>query len=202
VISGKVKVISVGLPRTGTRSMYEAFQILGMTAVHQPAGQFQDWTGSFPHDRYMYPSFFRHVFTEGPEAIIESMFWRLLLMAFPDALIVLTSRDMNAWYASIAKHIDNIHSRDHHWNVNDIYAADRCHERLFGSRYPQRPLYTEAYHCHSLAVKHFCQINDRPCLEFDPTQGEWGNLPAYCGRPDPDEPFPHKNKTIWESGND
>ncbi len=190
-----IEVIAVGLPRSGTRSMHQALQLLGYHSLHQPAGPGDSWVVEWPHDRYLYP---HHLWRAiGPEAtaIVEATCWRLLLLAWPNAKVILTWRDMNAWYASIARHIDSIHSREHHPRASQIYAADRCHEALFGSAYPQRALYTERAHSHRLAVLMFCQLHDREFLEFDCTAGEWGALPEFLGRPAPDQPFPHENRS-------
>lgn len=198
-----MRVIGVGLPRTGTRTLSAALEILGFTCVHQPAGQHQLWE-SLDETDFIYPADMRNCISPLCDALVECAYWRVLLDAYPEAKVVLTVRGLNSWFDSIAGHINRIHNGFNGCSELEILQADRSHERMFGSKYPIKALYSEAYHCHCLAVRQYCMSKERRLLEFDCTRGEWGSLPGFLGLTEPKATFPHRNKapiiTVEDTG--
>lgn len=111
------RVLSLGLPRTGTASMAAALRTLGYQDVWHgidALGSTSDWAvldraadATFPS----LPSYTGQPFTRadwdeiwGPcEAItdIGSIFSAQLVEAYPEAKVVLVERDVDRWYASV-----------------------------------------------------------------------------------------------------
>ena len=74
-----------------------------------------------------------------------------------------------------------------------VMAADRDHERLFGSKWPLRAMYLDAYERHQLAVDVFCERTTRPLLVYKVCQG-WRPLCQFLNKPIPPKPFPWRNR--------
>ena len=186
-----VQVLAVGMPRTGTQSMHDALEILGYRTLHEAFRQVDGPSvDAGPHDaaeeRFRaYPDY---------EALTESHYWRLYHKAHPTAKVILTKRDPDDWFRSIEAHVDAIHSRQETTDYRDIEQADREHERLFGSRWPLKTLWTERYIQHNLLVQATCE----PLLIFDVTREGWEPLCGYLERPVPDLTFPWRNRLITE----
>jgi len=189
-----MKVLGIGLPRTGTASLAAALTQLGYKSQHAAGNRYppqvHDCQVEFGMDH------FRRF--DDLEAIVECEYWRWLILAYPDAKCILTVRDPNDWYRSIAAHIDAIHNRERKDCWSEIEEADRSHERLFGSKWPLRTLYLDAYARHLLAVKAFCQNRNRPLLIFRVTEG-WRLLCKFLDKPVPVETFPWKNRLVTQN---
>lgn len=184
-----MKILGIGLPRTGTTSLAAALAQLGYNV--QPAHR-----QGYPLKIHDCPSDlgmddFR-LFDEF-EAIAECEYWRWLIHAYPEANCILTIRNPDDWFRSITAHIDAIHTRQRDRPWWKIEEADRTHERLFGSKWPLRTLYLDAYERHLFAVEAFCRSVNRPLLTFRVEQG-WKPLCTFLGKPVPTEPFPWRNR--------
>jgi hypothetical protein len=99
-----MKVIGAGLPRTATlaqRVFLEASgvgQCYHMTRVWEDLGQVRYWVDAF-EGRPQWSAVFRDF-----QATVDwpgSFFWRELMVAYPDAKIILSTRDAESWAASI-----------------------------------------------------------------------------------------------------
>lgn len=112
----QVRVLSVGLPRTGSKSMLRALEILGYGGVHH-LGQIwwapREWAfldraadASFPslptHAPGLAPVDWDEMFG-GNEAVTDAagIFAAQLIEAYPDAKCVLVVRDFDAWARSV-----------------------------------------------------------------------------------------------------
>lgn len=111
-----LRVLSVGLPRTGSKSMLRALEILGYRNVHH-LGQIwwkpREWAfldraadASFPslsaHKPGLSPVDWDVMFGEN-EAITDAagLFGPQLIEAYPDAKCVMVMRDFDAWARSV-----------------------------------------------------------------------------------------------------
>lgn len=180
-----IQVLGVGLPRTGTQSLADALEILGYRTLHE----------AFRHiDGPMFDCDSGTCLWEYPgyDALIEAHYWRLYHLAFPAAKVILTIRDIEAWYRSIESHVDAIHTRRDTTNYESIERADRVHERLFGSRWPLETLWSERFIQHRLLVEAVCGGSN--LLVCDVTQDGWGPLCEFLGKTIPDQPFPWRNR--------
>ena len=92
-----LKVIGIGLPRTGTRSLAEALTILGYETKHEGARLWDlrrmDFEGPVESD---FTERFSHL-----DAVTECLWWRDLVEAHPEADLILTVRGEEGWWRSI-----------------------------------------------------------------------------------------------------
>ncbi|KAH8777319.1 hypothetical protein F5883DRAFT_409201 [Diaporthe sp. PMI_573] len=111
-----VRVLSVGLPRTGSKSMLRALEILGYQNVHH-LGQIwwkpRDWAFLDRAADASFPSLSTHRPDLGPvdwdemfgdnEAITDAagLFAPQLIEAYPDAKCVMVMRDFDSWARSV-----------------------------------------------------------------------------------------------------
>lgn len=113
----EMKVLAMGLPRTGTASMARALEILGYDGVYHGVDAIdspEDWKifdraadATFP----VLPTYNGKTFTQadweelyGPyEAATDmaSVFGPALIKAYPEAKVVMVIRDFDSWYKSI-----------------------------------------------------------------------------------------------------
>ena len=219
-VKREMKVLSLGLPRTGTASMAAALTLLGYENVYhglKALSSPHDWAlleraadASFANlpSHATAPSFTRADWDElfgGCEATtdVASVFARQLIDAYPDAKVVLVPRDFDAWYRSIDATVLQAL-----WNP----AADvliRLVEPLVGSRagLAVRKLMLGLFAAADVAG---CRANARAAFErhyadvkalvpperllvYELGSG-WGPLCEFLGRPVPDAPFPRLNE--------
>ncbi|KAE8377164.1 hypothetical protein BDV26DRAFT_264300 [Aspergillus bertholletiae] len=115
-----MRILCLGLTRTGTNSLALALQKLGYTPYHgsecfkSPPRDFNLWIEAmtcnfFNADPNRRPRYGREEFDRliGPyDAVLDipaSMFWEDLLLAYPDAKVILTTRDFDSWWTSMDK---------------------------------------------------------------------------------------------------
>ncbi|KAF2665137.1 hypothetical protein BT63DRAFT_429080 [Microthyrium microscopicum] len=142
------------------------------------------------------------VITDSPSVF----FWPELLAAYPDAQVILQTRDIDAWYKS---HMANIWplNRDWYkptWNpygwlfqyflpktpLNEFTGIQAAHGH--GLDFPETG--KQRYREHNAAVIAACEAQGRPLLEYDVKMG-WGPLCDFLGKDVPNEAYPRLNDT-------
>ena len=188
-----LKVVGAGLGRTGTMSLQRALErLLAQPCYHMlevfrrpqdvavwrraVQGQMPDW----------------HSLFAGYGAAVDwpvAAFWKEISTAFPDAIVLLSLRDPEAWWSSASATIFQSLSRledDRRLMIED----------LFRSRFT--PSLTDKDACIAAYMRHVADVRrDTPpqrLVEWHPSQG-WEPLCAALRMPVPDEPFPHENTT-------
>lgn len=188
-----MKVLGVGLSKTGTLSLRTALQKLGLNALHydtQRLNHVLDGSDSSPNFR-IYDDV--DAVTDLPAAA----FYDELLQAYPKAKAVLTIRDVDAWWESIEKHFN--------WNFcipafNPFKRQDRIFRAslrnyVYGSTRATEFLYKKRYLEHNARVQ--AQVPAHRLLVMDITAGDgWDELAPFLGLPVPAIPFPHENKAL------
>ena len=194
-----LKIIGAGLGRTGTMSLKFALEQIGfapcyhMIEVFQRSGDSEKWEaiarGAAPDWSAMFA---------GIPATVDwpsCHYWRELAKANPDARIILTERDPEAWYKSISSTI--FPQLDTGPNTDPLREAQRrmAHliviEQTFGNRL-DRDHVIDVYLRHNEAVKR--EVPPERLLIYDTPQG-WEPLCEFLGVPVPDAPFPKTNTT-------
>lgn len=190
-----IRVVGAGLGRTGTTSLKAALeQLLGGRCHHMfevvvdqdeqvPAwraacrGEPVDW------DRVL----------DGYVAVVDwpgAAFWRELSDRWPDALVLVSNRDFDAWYESahntIWKVFDTEPDPDDAWRafVGELF------ERRFTDDLHDRDAVRAAFDAHHAAVREHVPAERR--LEWSVADG-WAPIAEALGVPVPDEPFPRLN---------
>lgn len=214
--SRPMEVLSLGLPRTGTRSMADAFELMGLThCAHgfdfmENMPYAQRWEQAVdakylnkgtPFTRSDWDELLGHcsATTDFPCAA----FWRELCAAYPDSKVVLVQRDEDKWYSSF---VDGVIETQ--FTPSGKFVRDYV-EPLLGSSVGRLSMKImrgwleaegpegmkanarSAYRKHYKEIK-ACISKDR-LLEYRLGSG-WEPLCEFLGRPKPDAAFPWVNE--------
>jgi hypothetical protein len=198
-------VVGAGFGRTGTMSLKIALETLGFAPcyhmtelVNNPShaglwaaagrGEPVDWAALFARYRAT---------VDWPGC----HYYRELMAAFPAAKVILTVRDPERWYDSVANTLYSLKT------ATDSYLAgrgaqagtrpvvgyqNRIWDETFGGRFSDRQHAIEVFQRHNREVVDYVP-SDR-LLVYELGQG-WQPLCALLGVSLPDEPFPHVNDT-------
>jgi len=197
-----LRVVGAGWGRTGTSSLRLALEtLLGapcyhMTEVRTHPEHVPIWhnagLGKMPNWNTFFADYTATV--DNPAA----WFWPELIEAFPDALVLLSVRDPEAWWNSVSQTIyrDGTSSRysDEHMAMIKAVRAIRGI-----SNHQDRDVAIGEFEAHNAQVRETVP-SDR-LLVWQPGDG-WGPICKALDLPIPDEPFPHTNtKEEWLSRN-
>jgi hypothetical protein len=176
------KIFALGLSKTGTSSLHEAFKQLGFESKHYPrypelfAGKF-DWL-----DKY-----------DAVSDIPIAPFYPQLDEAYPGSKFILTVRNVDDWLKSIEKWLAI-------WEDPDEYAL-RARILVFGVHTFHAGRMRYVYEKHITDVQQY--FKDRPgdllIMNICERDG-WEKLCPFLNKPVPDRPFPfvmpgkHRNK--------
>jgi hypothetical protein len=197
-----LSVIGAGFGRTGTHSLKLALEALGLNPCHHMyevrdnPRQLGFWQAAVSGQKVDWDEVFR-----GYMAQVDwpgSRFWKELSSHFPEAKVILTVRDADAWFDSLQATvlpsitIGRAHDPDPHTRGVAEMVYQTVHEQLFGGRMSDRD--------HVLAVfrEHISEVqstlpSDR-LLTFDVKDG-WEPLCAFLNLPVPNLQFPKTNST-------
>jgi hypothetical protein len=192
----ELRVVGVGLGRTGTNSLKLALeQLLGgrchhMIEVFADEQQFPLWqqaAAGEPDWDAIYDGFVATVDWPG------CAFWRELVVANPDAVVLLSRRESaDAWWSSAVKTI----FAPWHEEGAPLPPEFRASLETLVARNgvdPADPAVARAgYEAHLAAVR--AEVPAERLVEWVAGDG-WEPLCAALGVPVPDEPFPHVNTT-------
>jgi len=192
----ELAVVGAGVGRTGTHSLKVALeQLLGAPCHHMleilgdPA-QVPAWIDAIegrPVDWSAMLSRYR--------AIVDwpgGAFWPELSAAFPDALVLLSVRDPEAWYRSASNTIfltfDHMPPEVAPWMTE---VRKLLHDR-FSDQFADATAMMDAFVRHNDAVRN--EVPAGRLLEWTPGDG-WDPICERLGLPVPGEPFPVTNTT-------
>jgi hypothetical protein len=177
------KIIGVGFQKTGTSSLREALKILGyrvMDTSERPLVSILKGD----HDRVL--RMIRNY--DALEDTPWYMIYRELDRLIPGSKFILTTRDEESWYRSVARHIGRLRNPSHEW----IYGRGK------GLPMDDRENTLRVYQEHIKGVKSYFRERPGDLLVIDVTNGDgWKELCGFLGRPAPDARFPHVNE--WKA---
>jgi hypothetical protein len=191
-------VIGAGLCRTGTHSLKLALEMLGfgpcyhMAEVFEHPGHAEAWHALIDGTSRDFDAVL-----SGYRSAVDlpvAYFWRALARANPDAKIVLTERDENAWFESVRNTIFERLAADPEtarYPAQFRMARQLVVDRLFGGDL-SRDNVIAVYRRHNEEVRR--TILPEQLLVFEGSQG-WGPLCEFLGVPAPDQPYPKTNTT-------
>ncbi len=211
----EMEVLSLGLPRTGTVSMREAYSILGYAQPYHYASIVTNcrdadmWNEALrakfhgagkPYGRAEFDQLLGHsaAVTDTPGCVL----WEELVEAYPDAKVVLVGRDEDRWLVSVGGLIDGalnpfgqyvLRFTDPFWWGRILTCGRLWIGGYFGSVSPAaaKANARAVYRAHYDAVRRVVPA-DR-LLEYRLGSG-WEPLCAFLGKEVPDVPFPHRNE--------
>jgi Sulfotransferase domain len=193
-----LRVVGAGVGRTGTLSLklalerlldgrcYHMFEVVGRPA------DVPVWHRAFDRDPPDWGEFLADF-----RATVDwpaCAFWRELSEAFPDALVLLSVRDADAWWKSANNTIFEGMSRGAP-TEGELVAWWKMTQRMmeaFTPDWQDRAGAIAAYKRHNDTVRE--TIGGDRLLEWHPGDG-WAPICSALGVPVPDEPFPHVNTT-------
>jgi hypothetical protein len=171
------KIFGIGLPRTGTTSLTKALTSKGFRCKHFSVELIENINSDI-YSHY-------DVFTDAPIPLI----FPSLIKKFPNARFIQTIRNKESWLESMQWML--IDGR-HLWNWSK--EIDSYHNRLFGSKYFDKKLFSELWERHNQWIKnHF--INNRSNLfTIDISEKEsMSKLELFLKLPLSGQPFPKTN---------
>jgi hypothetical protein len=206
-----LRVVGAGVGRTGTGSLklaleqllggpcYHAYELTAQHLDHVPLWH-EAVRGREPDWENIYGKYAATVDWPG------GSFWRELHRAYPDALVLLSTRDTEAWFRSMDATIIAFQRRTGEQQLAnwapEMQAWYRMMLELFETRFTRAPFTEqsakEAYERHNAEVR--AEVPAERLLEWQPGDG-WAPICERLGVPVPDEPFPHINPTdTWREG--
>jgi len=172
------KVIGIGLPKTGTKSLNQALRILGYKAIHYPAKY---------HLRVMTTG--DYTLPESWDAITNTAeeFYPVLARMYPKAKFVLTTRNLDGWLKSWSKKDRPFGSQSVAGRLNRI--------RIFGTARYVQDKYRDVFMAHQEGIRRFfADKTDRLLILQLGDTDKWTPLCRFLNRPVPGVPFPHIRK--------
>lgn len=188
-----LRIIGAGLGRTGTASLKAALEhLLGapcyhMFEVENRPGDLATWREAAQGNSPDWVAFF-----DGYAAAVDwpvAAFWEELAEAFPDAPILLSHRDANAWWRSAHDTIfpASVAAQGEWGEMLDALFSNR-----FTAALDDRQACVDAYLRHNDNVRR--RVPSHRLVEWQPGDG-WAPLCRALGIAEPEEPFPHTNTT-------
>lgn len=199
-----MKLIGAGLGRTGTKSLQDALQTLGfspcyhMTEFLEHPDHAKGWMAAADNQPVDWKHFLRDY-----QASVDfpgCAYYKEMMVAFPDAKVLLSVRDPERWYESCLETIYGVGKKwpmswigPHMPRIGNItrFANKAVWDGMFEGRFLDRGFAIERYKRHNEEVIRHVPA-DR-LLVFDVKQG-WEPLCKFLGVPVPQGvPFPRLN---------
>ena len=180
------KVFGLGLSKTGTSSLAEALNCLGIKSIHYPHDERtrqQLWAGDYRLD----------VLQEyrGITDITVAPYFAQLDRAWPDSKFILTVRDKDSWLRSAELHwrlmTEGWDTKPEFRRFTEFICA-----AVYGSVAFSRERFSYASDTHVRNVIHYFRDRPEDLLILNICSGEgWDKLCSFLGVAVPNEPFPH-----------
>jgi hypothetical protein len=197
-----LRVVGAGLGRTGTHSLKIALeQLLGgpcyhMTEVFGRPDDIPVWHRAMEGEMPNWDTFLAD-YVSGVDWPI-SAFWRETSTAFPDAVVLLSTRsDSDAWWKSANDTIFQVAARAAGSEPDDVGAAQMAMARdmlalRFTPDWRDETAAKRAYDLHNETVR--ATVPADRLVDWQPSEG-WEPICAALRVAVPDSPFPHVNST-------
>ena len=183
------KVFGLGLSKTGTSSLGEALNVLGIKTIHYP----------FDNNTYneLYEGQYNLTILNEYDGIVDipvAPYYAQLDKVYPDSKFILTIQDIESWLKSVDKHWELMMQWWHNYPE-----FKRFHEfigvAVYGSMLFNKDRFRFVYETHAKNVIDYFKNNKEQFLVIDICAGEgWKELCSFLDLPIPEEPFPHANE--------
>lgn len=165
-----IKVWGIGLSKTGTSSLTEALQILGLKSRHYPTtlSHFLDYDAC----------------TDVPVIPL----YKSLDAVYPGSKFILTNRNFDSWMRSTSNHFSS--PEDPKSFVGQMRLI------VYGTLVFDHQLFFDRYHSHLSDVRTYFKNRRNDLLELDICAGEgWEKLCPFLGLSIPPVDFPFLNRS-------
>lgn len=190
-----LSVIGAGFGRTGTLSLKLALEQLGFGPCYHMVEVFKDpkAPGRWESAADGQPSDWEEIFA-GYASTVDwpaATFYKELADAYPDAKVILTVRDPEAWFASTQA---TIFARPFQSGPDEAWSrmAVKVVADLFDRRMNDKQKLIDTYNRHNETVQRV--IPAERLLVYEVSEG-WEPLCRFLGVPVPHEPMPRVNST-------
>lgn len=189
-----LKIIGIGMPRTGTASLCEALRILGYNAIHHAPQRIDLDTVNADTFAGLY---------DDVDAVVDmpaAFFWREIWDANPTAKLIFTFREVDLWWESIKFHTHKIRQSA---DLKHVRYTDQLHRLLFGSAEPQEYLWKRRMMDWTSGIVDRLSAGTGGAFSFTTktytimniSNGDkWSNLCDFLDKPIPSVEFPWRNK--------
>jgi hypothetical protein len=203
-----MKVIGAGFGRTGTMSLKAALEELGagpcyhmLDAIWGDTERIPLWQAAAEGKKVDW-----HKVFDGFDSTVDwpgCSFYEELMEVFPDAKVLLTVRDPDAWYESASQSIYAAvlagRAGELHGGTNTPPPPEAFRmigtliwEGTFGGRFEDRAHAIEVFNRHNDTVRR--RVPTERLIVHEVKDG-WKPLAQMLGVPEPTTPFPHLNDT-------
>jgi hypothetical protein len=197
-----LKVVGAGFGRTGTLSLKNALEKLGFGPCYHMIELFPrpEHIAMWHRLAFGHPMDWDEIF-RGFRATVDwpaSRWWREIAAHYPDAKVLLSVRDPEAWYKSMS---DTIYQPMKSPVPDDAPEMVRLQSEMirksvlaetFDNRFDNKAHAIEVFQRHNQEVRD--AIDPARLLVFDVREG-WAPLCRFLEVPVPEEPFPRLNDT-------
>jgi hypothetical protein len=194
-------VIGAGFGRTGTLSLKLALEQLGFAKCYHMVEVFEHpehlplWAAAHRGEAVDWDALL-----DGYRASVDwpsCNLWREQLAHFPQAKVILTTRDPERWYESVMHTIwpssrAAAEAEDPQRSAFGRWALDVIWHGVFEGRMDDKDHVIGVYEAHVARVKR--EAPPDRLLVFEASEG-WAPLCAFLGVPVPDTPYPRTNST-------
>jgi hypothetical protein len=211
-----LEIIGAGFGRTGTMSLKEALESLGFAPCHHMISVFEQperlaaWTEARRRRERGEPIDWADVLG-GFRATVDwpgCAFWRELVVAYPEAKVLLSVRDSARWYESARATIYRMTTPEseeqrramlaalppelaEHMRAAGPFIDELIWQGTFGGRFSDRDNAIRVFEAHNAAV--IAAVPPTRLLVYEVNDG-WEPLCRFLGVDVPaDRPFPHVN---------
>ncbi|KAI8061601.1 P-loop containing nucleoside triphosphate hydrolase protein [Gongronella butleri] len=210
-----LEVIGAGMGRTGTRSLFEALNILGYKTHHggfeilgNPDQDPAVWLHAYDHPFSPETQWDKVYGAAGYTAAVDfptCVVYKELMVKYPDAKVILTLRKPEDWFKSASKttiklfQTPAVQNPDtYHGRVRDALLLTR--HAILGGVIEKNP--PEKLEDATLMIDLFNKHNEDVIKSVPPERllimnlGDgWDNLCQFLGKPIPDVPYPTSNNS-------
>lgn len=199
-----LQVIGAGLGRTGTLSLKLALEHLGLGPCYHAMEIAATVRNSLPlwNDAIRGHADWERIF-EGYQATVDypgCLFWRELMVHYPQAKIILSVRDPDSWFESVNETIFPEERNGTLLGESGAALSDFL-RKDFGGQIANRAFMVDYFNSWNRSV--MAEVPGDRLLVFSPRDG-WGPLCEFLHVPCPDLPFPwvhareKKKKKLWK----
>jgi hypothetical protein len=176
----KGKIICIGLHKTGTSSLTDALEKLGYSLRSTTnSALIPILKGDFDYVLQK---------TNGYD-ILEGFPWFMIYkeldQRIPGSKFILTTRENESWYKSIANHVGDLRSPPHEWiygRGNGIPSDDKANA-------------LSVYNAHNDAIIEYFKNRQDDLLVLDLyAEDKWAKICKFLGHEVTDDEYPHSNK--------
>jgi hypothetical protein len=174
------KIFGVGLQRTGTGSLHEILQALGIPTRHNPQELFR---------RIDHPILDKYrAFCDNPVPLL----YKRLDSLCPGSKFILTERDEEAWLKSV-EWLFTTGRENLDWDHKPV--VDRIHQALYGRTTFDRDVFLATYRRHREDVLGYFAARPDDLLVLDlAKETTWVRICEFLGTEVPDRPLPHVHR--------